>query len=100
MDVLSPDRLFTIAAFLAVLLGVWLYVRLNRTPIAQRLKQRRRLEVAEVQSLGSNARAVLLIVDGARLLIVTGPRSGTAIHALDDAKAPALCEDGLAEQAQ
>ncbi|MEL6915451.1 MAG: flagellar assembly protein FliO [Pseudomonadota bacterium] len=91
MDVLSPDRLLTIAAFVGVLLLVWLFVRLNRAPLAERVRQSRRIDVHEVRNLGGQARAVLLTADGARLLVVTAPRTSAAVHALDAAAAPGAC---------
>jgi len=82
MDLLTPDRILTLAGFLGVLLLAWVAIRLNHAPLKARLKQSRRMEMAEVLPLGGDARAILLNADGQSVLIVTGRKGGTALLAL------------------
>ncbi|MEM8579205.1 MAG: hypothetical protein AAGF60_15255 [Pseudomonadota bacterium] len=80
-----------IAVFVAVLVGVWGIIRLNRDTLATRLKATRRIEVESVARLTQDAQAALVAVDGARLLIVSGKRTGIAIHPLPaDGAGPAV----------
>ncbi|MEM9435467.1 MAG: flagellar biosynthetic protein FliO [Pseudomonadota bacterium] len=88
MDALSPDRLIAVALFLGALALLWVVVRLNRTRLADGFRQGKRLEVAEIAALGPDTRAVLLQVDGARILVVSSKRSGMALHELS-ARPPA-----------
>lgn len=82
MDLLTPDRILTLAGFLGLLVLAWAAIRFNRAPLAARLKGDRRMEVAEVLPLGGDARAILMRADGQSILIVTGRRGGTAMLAL------------------
>jgi hypothetical protein len=90
VDVLTPDRILTLAGFLGLLVLAWAAIRLNRAPLAARLKGDRRLEVAEVLPLGNDARAILMRADGQSILIVTGRKGGTAMLPL--AAAPEAVE--------
>ncbi|MEQ8900776.1 MAG: flagellar assembly protein FliO [Roseovarius sp.] len=79
MDLLTPDRILTLAGFLGLLILLWAAIRFNRAPLAARLKGDRRMEVAEVLPLGGDARAILMRADGHSVLIVTGRKGGTAM---------------------
>ena len=79
MDLLTPDRILTLAGFLGLLILLWAAIRFNRAPLAARLKGDRRMEVAEVLPLGGDARAILMRADGQSILIVTGRKGGTAM---------------------
>lgn len=82
MDALSPDRLMTIAIFLAALIFALAFVRVNRTRLSEGLRKGKRLEVAEVTTIGADTRATLLHVDGSRVLVISSKRSGVAVHEL------------------
>ena len=84
MDLLTTDRILTLAGFLGALLLVWVFIRIKSAPLAARLKQGRQLEVREVLSLGGDARAVLMRAKDRDVLIVTGRKSGTALLTLSD----------------
>jgi len=85
VDLLTPDRILTLAGFLGLLVLAWAAIRFNRAPLAARLKGDRRMEVAEVLPLGGDARAILMRADGQSVLIVTGRKGGTAMLPLDAA---------------
>ena len=72
MDVLTPDRILTIAGFLGVLVLV----------CAARLATGRKLELTETLNLGGDSRALLLKAEGQTVLVVMGRRSGTALTLL------------------
>ena len=93
MDIFTPDRLLTIAAFLGVLLLLWVGVRQHGARFSERLKQGKRLEIAEVAALGSATRAVLLTVDGTRVLVVSGRKPGTASQPLPGGANTRAAED-------
>ncbi|MGX0974910.1 flagellar protein FliO/FliZ [Roseovarius sp. MBR-51] len=82
MELLTPERILTLAGFLGVLVLIWAAVRLNRAPLAARFGAGRTLEVAETLSLGGDARAILLRAEGQSVLVVMGRRSGTALTLL------------------
>ena len=79
LDVLTPDRILTLAGFFALLALAWAAVRIWRAPLAARLGAARRLEVAEVLPLGGDTRAILMRADGHNVLVVTGRKGGTAM---------------------
>lgn len=82
MELLTPDRILTLAGFLGVLILAWAAIRFNRAPLAARLGAGRSLELTETLSLGGDARAVLLRAQGQTVLVVTGRKSGTALTLL------------------
>lgn len=87
MELLTPERILTLAGFLGVLVLIWTAIRLNRAPLAARLGAGRTLELAETLSLGGDARAILLRAQGQSVLVVMGRRSGTALTLLPTAPA-------------
>ena len=82
MDVLTPDRILTIAGFLGVLVLVWAVIRHKRAPLSASLAAGRSLELKEVLALGGDSRALLLRAEGQTVLVVTGRRTGTAVTLL------------------
>lgn len=82
MDLYTPERLLITATFVICLLVVWLVVRVKGQGLASRLKTVRRIDVADVAHLGQDTRAVLILVDGARLLVVSQKRAGVVVHPL------------------
>ena len=82
MDVLTPDRILTIAGCLGVLVLVWAVIRHNRAPLAARLATGRKLELTETLNLGGDSRALLLKAEGQTVLVVMGRSSGTALTLL------------------
>jgi hypothetical protein len=82
VELLTPDRILTLAGFLGVLILAWAAIRFNRAPLAARLGAGRSLELTETLSLGGDARAVLLRAQGQTVLVVTGRKSGTALTLL------------------
>ncbi|KJS44169.1 hypothetical protein [Roseovarius sp. BRH_c41] len=87
MELLTPERILTLAGFLGVLVLIWAAIRLNRASLAARLGAGRTLELAETLSLGGDARAILLRAQGQSVLVVMGRRSGTALTLLPTAPA-------------
>lgn len=86
MDVLTPDRILTIAGFLGVLVLAWAVIRHKRAPLSARLAAGRNLELTETLNLGGDSRALLLKAEGQTVLVVTGRRSGTALTLLPRAE--------------
>ncbi|MFD0857496.1 hypothetical protein [Roseovarius aquimarinus] len=92
MDIVTPERIATLIAFLAVLGAVWLAVRLKGAPLAAHLKSARRMHVAETRALGGGAMAVLLEIDGAPHLVTLSRRGANTVTPLPraaEARAPA-----------
>lgn len=86
MEVLTPDRLLTLIGFLGLLILLWAVIRMNKGAIAARVGTAdRRMAVEETLSLGGNTRAVLIKADGQKVLVVTAPKGGLSVLALDPA---------------
>ncbi|MCH2078847.1 MAG: hypothetical protein MK180_18565 [Rhodobacteraceae bacterium] len=82
MEPFTPERLLIIAAFVAVLVVMLILVRVNRGTLSSRIKAGRRIEIESAARVGPDAQATLLRIDGARVLVVSGKRTGIAIHSL------------------
>jgi hypothetical protein len=80
MDVITPERLLVMLAFLAVLLGLWAAARVygNRLPGVKQ-GPAARIDIAAVKSLGDGSRAILLQVAGTEVLVLTQRRAAPAI---------------------
>lgn len=85
MDIIGPQQFIIVFVFLALLGVLWFVVRLNKGELRSRLVQGRRMELAEVTSLGGTDRAVLLKVDEKEFLIVNSKGSAPVVTALDTA---------------
>ncbi|MEN8738152.1 MAG: hypothetical protein ABF308_00075 [Phaeobacter gallaeciensis] len=88
MDIVTLDRMLVIAGFLGILLILWAAAQKYRGPLSQKIKTDSPMDVKQVLSLGGDTRAILMQVEGQRVLVVTGRKSGTSVVALADATAP------------
>ena len=88
MDIVTLDRMLVIAGFLGVLLILWAVAQKYRGPLSQKIKTDSPMTVQQVLSLGGDTRAILMQVDGQRVLVVTGRKSGTSVVTLAEAAAP------------
>ena len=70
MDIIGLQQFIIVFVFLALLGAVWFVVRLNKGELRTRLAQGRRMELAEVTSLGGTDKALLLKVDDREFLVV------------------------------
>jgi len=89
MDVLTPERLLTLIAFLGLLGMVWALIwytqkhsgRVGPVDAAP-------LSITAVKALGDGSRMVLVHVAGQDVLVVTQRRAPAAVIRLTDAPAP------------
>jgi len=72
MDIFMVQQVSIVLAFLAALFALLIFVKRNRSGLAQVFSDGKRMEVSEIQSLGPNMRAVLLRVDQREILIISG----------------------------
>lgn len=85
-EVLTPERVLTLIGFLGVLLLLWAVIRTNKGALSARMgNTTRRMSVQETMALGGNSRAILMQADGQKVLIVTAPKGGLSVLALDAA---------------
>lgn len=70
MDIIGPQQFIVVFVFLALLGAVWFIVRLNKGELRSRIANGRRMELAEVTSLGGTDRAILLKVDDREFLVL------------------------------
>jgi flagellar protein FliO/FliZ len=85
MDLLRPDQIITLAAFLAALGALWVYVHRNRDGLNARMGRGRRLKVVESAALGPSDRAIILSVDDRDFLLVKLKGAAPLLHPLADA---------------
>lgn len=90
MDIISVDQFLVLGLFMAVLGGLWLLVHRNKQGLSQKLNRGKRLQLRESISLGGQAQAALLSVDGRDFLLVHGKAGTAALHPLGETQAP--CE--------
>jgi flagellar protein FliO/FliZ len=88
MDLLRPDQIITLAAFLAALCALWVYVQRNRDGLNARMGRGRRLKLVETAALGPADRAMILSVDDREFLILRMKGAAPVVQALP-AAAPA-----------
>lgn len=88
MDIVTLDRMLVIAGFVGVLLILWALAQKYRGPLSQKIRTDSPMSVQQVLSLGGDTRAILMQVDGQRVLVVTGRKSGTSVVTLAEAAAP------------
>ncbi len=88
MDIVTLDRMLVIAGFLGVLFILWAVAQKYRGPLSQKIKTDSPMTVQQVLSLGGDTLAILMQVDGQRVLVVTGRKSGTSVVTLAEAAAP------------
>lgn len=70
MDLLRPDQIITLAAFLVALGALWLLVHRNRAGLSARIGRDRRLKVVEMAVIGPSDRAIILRVDDRDFLVL------------------------------
>lgn len=88
MDIITLDRMLVIAGFLGLLLILWAVAQKYRGPLSQKIKADSPMDVQQVLSLGGDTRAILMQVDGQRVLVVTGRKSGTSVVTLSGRAEP------------
>ena len=88
MDIITLDRMLVIAGFLGLLLILWAVAQKYRGPLSQKIKADSPMDVQQVLSLGGDTRAILMQVDGQRVLVVTGRKSGTSVVTLAGSAEP------------
>ena len=83
MDVVTPDRLFTLTAFLAVLGLAWaaVWLRAKRTGTGP-LPQASLLDVTGTRALGDGCRVILLKAAGQDVVIVTHRKAAPVVMQL------------------
>ena len=86
MDMIRPEQYVTLALFLAVLVLVWGFVRLNRGGLAQRLRTGSRLRLVEVAALSPADRAMLVEADGQAFLLIRCKGTAPLLHPLGPAQ--------------
>lgn len=96
MDLLRPDQIITLAAFLAALGVLWLYVHRNRDGLNARMGRGRRLKLVETAALGPSDRAMILSVDQHEFLIIRMKGAAPLVQALPVAPASAPVAEGVA----
>ena len=80
MDLLRPDQIFILTAFLAALGGLWLLVQRHRDGLSARIGRGRRLRVVETAALGPSDRAMILSVDGQDFLLLRMRGAAPLLH--------------------
>jgi flagellar protein FliO/FliZ len=88
VDILRPEQIITVAAFLGLLLLAAALLRAKGGALKSRLTAGRRMDVTEVASLGPSDRAVLLRIDGREFLVLTSKRGTPQALPLGDMPAP------------
>ena len=78
MDIVTLDRMLVIAGFLGVLFILWAVAQKYRGPLSQKIKTDSPMTVQQVLSLGGDTLAILMQVDGQRVLVVTGRKAAPA----------------------
>lgn len=85
MDIIGPQQFIVVFVFLALLGAVWFIVRLNKGELRSRIANGRRMELAEVTSLGGTDRAILLKVDHREFLVVNSKGAAPVVTDLGQA---------------
>lgn len=80
MDLLRPDQIIILTAFLAGLGGLWLMVQRHRDGLSARMGRGRRLRVIETAALGPSDRAMILSVDGHDFLLLRMRGAPPVLH--------------------
>ena len=80
MDLLRPDQIIILTAFLAGLGGLWLMVQRHRDGLSARMGRGRRLRVIETAALGPSDRAMILSVDGHDFLLLRMRGAAPVLH--------------------
>lgn len=80
MDLLRPDQIIILTAFLAGLGGLWLMVQRHRDGLSARMGRGRRLRVIETAALGPSDRAMILSVDGQDFLLLRMRGAPPVLH--------------------
>lgn len=89
MDIIGLQQFIIVFVFLALLGAVWFVVRLNKGELRTRLAQGRRMELAEVTSLGGTDKALLLKIDDREFLVVNSKGAAPVVTDLGQMKAEA-----------
>ena len=81
-DLIHPTQFLTLGLFMAALGVLWYYVQRNKSGLARRVGQGRRIAVAEVVSLSPTERAMILTVDGRDFLVLRAKGAAPVITLL------------------
>ncbi len=80
MDVVTPERLLVLLAFLAVLFGLWAAARVYGARLPGiKPGPAAKIDIAAVKPLGDGSRAILLQVAGTEVLVLTQRRAAPCI---------------------
>ncbi len=85
MDLLRPDQILTLAAFLGGLSLLWWLVIRNRGALTARMGLDRRLRVLDRVGLGPGDHAMILRVDARDFLLVRLKGAPAVLHPLEPA---------------
>lgn len=86
-DLINPMQLVTLALFLGALIAVWYFVQRNKSGLARRIGQGKRITVAEVTALSPTDRAMILAVDGREFLVLRSKGTAPVVTALGGGQA-------------
>jgi flagellar protein FliO/FliZ len=81
-DLLNPWQILTLFAFLLGLGLLWYYVQRNKSGLARRMGQHRRIKVTEVAALSPTDRAMILTVDSREFLVLRAKGSAPVVTEL------------------
>lgn len=93
MEVLRPDQIIALVAFMAALGLLWALVQRHKGGLAGRLHRGRRLRLTETAALGTADRAMILCVDGQDFLVLRLKGAAPLLHPLGPTPAAPVAED-------
>ncbi len=82
VDLINPIQLLTLIVFLGALLALWYVVQRNKSGLARRMGQGRRITVCEVAAISPTDRAMILSVDGREFLVLRARGAAPVVTAL------------------
>ena len=83
MNVVRPDQIIIVVLFLTLLGLAWFVVRMKGAGLGAKVRQGRRISVAEVTALSPTDRAMIINVDGTDFLVLKSKGSPASLTRLD-----------------